>query len=703
MALEHADNVAPVMPLIARLVPRVSLRSLIMRGREPELPFRAVRTIEVELSQPFSGLVAETLPDGTNHCIFRVLVRLHHHPLGLIVVDVADGPLSSEALKQLICENLGHAITAHLEADLLLNDLELINLLPVDGECRSSELASNSGPLVSVIICTLSRPRQLRAAVRALLGLSYENFEVIIVDNGPSDPATLELVESEFAQCPNVKYVSEPTRGLSVARNSGIAAARGDIIAFTDDDIVVDKEWLSALVSGFDEAGDIACVTGLTLASELDSPAQQLFEQYGAFNKGYETLLFDRDVNLSNTLLYPYSAGVFGGGGNCAVRLASLEGELSFDRRLGPGSLAFGAEDLDVFLKIIESGKRIRYVPVAIAWHEHRRSYPDLRWQMFTYGAGFAALLTKWIFTDRRVGIHIIRRIPRVLGLLRQQTNEASAETVPRDLRRLERLGYLYGPIAFLRSAVALRRGRRPFSDRVEAPPVDADLQALLSEGQLLVISPHLDDAVFSCSSIIKGAHHAVVHTVFAGDAPSDRPLLQWDRDCGFREGDNVMDHRRSEERIAAGQLGATVTWDLELQEGYRPGDLDSDAVVLAISNAIEKCRPAAVLFPLGLVHTDHVAVAAATMLHIGDRRFADIAWFAYADKPYADRRRALVRRRLSELESAGLYVRKVGLPWRVKRGDLGAVRSYASQLKGLRTSALRLALRHERVWRVLP
>jgi len=367
MALEHADNGALVLPFIARVASRLTLRNLVMRGREPEGPFRAVRTIEVELSQPLSSLSAETRPDGTVYAIFRLLVRLHRHPLGFIVVNLDEGPLSSETLKQRICEKLGDEIAAHLRADSLLADSQLVDQLPVVGECRSKELNVSTGPLVSVIICTVSRPRQLRGAMWALLELAYKNFEVIIVDNNPGDPVTLELFNSEYAQLSNVKYVAEPTRGLSAARNTGMAQARGDIIAFTDDDIMVDREWLTALVGGFDEAGDVACVTGLTLASELDSAAQQLFEQYGAFNKGYETLLFDRDVNTAPTLLYPYSAGVFGGGGNSAVRLEGIGEKVSFDRRLGPGTPAFGAEDLDVFLKIIESGKQIRYVPDAIA------------------------------------------------------------------------------------------------------------------------------------------------------------------------------------------------------------------------------------------------------------------------------------------------------------------------------------------------
>jgi len=139
------------------------------------------------------------------------------------------------------------------------------------------------------------------------------------------------------------------------------------------------------------------------------------------------------------------------------------------------------------------------------------------------------------------------------------------------------------------------------------------------------------------------------------------------------------------------------------MQEGYRPGELDPEAVASDLSKQIEDIDPAVVLFPLGLQHTDHFAVASAMWTIMSDQQFPDIAWYVYADKPYADRRPTLVRQRLVELESAGLHVREVRLPWRLKRGDLGAIRSYASQLKGLRISALRLVLPHQRIWRVVP
>jgi LmbE family N-acetylglucosaminyl deacetylase len=248
-----------------------------------------------------------------------------------------------------------------------------------------------------------------------------------------------------------------------------------------------------------------------------------------------------------------------------------------------------------------------------------------------------------------------------------------------------------------------MSRDRSSRNEPATSTPLHEDLRMLCSKGQLLVVSPHLDDAFFSCSGVIKGVHNPVVHTVFAGDAPTDQPLSQWDRDCGFSDGANVMEHRRNEERAAANRLHATATWDELLQEGYRPGELDPVAVARNLSRTIRDLNPVSVLFPLGLRHTDHLAVAAAMWSIIGDEQFPDIAWFIYAEKPYADHRPTTVRQRMTELQSDGLHVREVRLPWRLRRGDYGAIRCYPTQLKGIRMSALRIVLFNQRVWRVVP
>jgi len=439
----------------------MTLRSLVSGVDEPVAPFLAIQTLEVELSEPLPAITGESKPGLAPYASARVLVRLHRQPVGIIDIDLSHGSVSPAAVAQQIWTELGGAIASHLAADgVNVAGASSRPTLPIDATCSMRATRPDWRPMVSVVICTMSRPRQLQNALEALLQLDYPNFEIIVVDNAPDDVATANLVHERYSDVSMLRYEAESLRGLSAARNRGIDVARGEVLAFTDDDIVVDRDWLMSLVSGFDVEGTVACVTGLTLASELESPAQSLFEQYGSFNQGYESMLFSRDHNPAGTILYPYTAGVFGGGGNSAVRLDRFPGGLRFDRRLGPGSLAFGAEDLDIFLRAILGGKSIRYVPSAIAWHEHRRTYQDLRWQLFTYGAGFTALLTKWSFGNVRIAFDLLRFIPRALAsrLRGGRPDETGSHRLPSELRRLEFLGYLYGPIAYLRSVLHFRR-----------------------------------------------------------------------------------------------------------------------------------------------------------------------------------------------------------------------------------------------------
>ena len=438
-----------------------SLRAFVAGVEEPTSPFVAVQTHEVELSEPLPEITGESPTGPSAYARARIFVRLHRQPIGLLDVDLACGPVTSHELEQQIWAKFKDAITTHLAADGAVRSGETARPpFPLEAQCPAPVDVPQWTPLVSVIICTLGRPRQLQNALDALLRLAYPNFEIVVVDNDPNDSSTKEMIDERYVHLSNLRYEPQPLRGLSAARNRGIDVAVGEILAFTDDDIIVDRYWLSSLVSGFDPEGMVACVTGLTLASELESRAQTMFEEYGAFNRGYETRLFKRDSNPASTILYPYTAGVFGGGGNSAIRLDSFPGELRFDRRLGPGTRAFGAEDLDIFLQTILHGKYIRYVPSAIAWHEHRRSYQDLRWQLFTYGAGFTALLTKWTLHDYRIALDLARLAPRLVSArLRADTPEdGGSHRLPKDLRRLELFGFLYGPIALIRSVVELRR-----------------------------------------------------------------------------------------------------------------------------------------------------------------------------------------------------------------------------------------------------
>jgi glucosyl-dolichyl phosphate glucuronosyltransferase len=119
-------------------------------------------------------------------------------------------------------------------------------------------------PVVSIVICTHNRVRNLRDAVESVLsqGVDEHFFELLIVDNASTD-GTHELISARAARAPNLKYLSEPMIGESHARNRGVGAAKGQYIAFIDDDAIADAGWLSQIPAAFDVGGtDVGCVAG---------------------------------------------------------------------------------------------------------------------------------------------------------------------------------------------------------------------------------------------------------------------------------------------------------------------------------------------------------------------------------------------------------------------------------------------------------
>jgi len=298
--------------------------------------------------------------------------------------------------------------------------------------------------------------------------LAYPNFEVIVVDNAPSDESTHEIVSRAASVDARIRYLREPLPGASRARNLGMTAGTGEIVAFTDDDVVVDRLWLNGLVAGFGEDPDVDIVGGLTIAGQLDTPAQHAFELYGGMARGYQHRAYDLDRNRGDTLLYPYTPGIFGASNNVAFRRKAFMDGGGFDLAFGPATPAYSAEDLDAFLSTILDGRRIVYEPRAMVRHEHRRSFSELYWQVFTYSAGSSALLTKWSLTRPSVAWELAHRLPRILpaALFHKHRGgpAAGVGAYPPQIRWLERVGYLYGPIAYFRALIWARGQERKTS-----------------------------------------------------------------------------------------------------------------------------------------------------------------------------------------------------------------------------------------------
>ena len=157
----------------------LSLRALVCSGSEPDLPFSAVRTLEVELSEPLVAITGESVPGVVPYLSARVLVRLHRQPMGFVDVDLSDGLVSPDELAQQICAELSPQIERHLNADgFSVAEADARPAFPIDVNCGSRGEPSRWNPLVSVIICTMSRPRQLQNALNALLALDYPDFEI---------------------------------------------------------------------------------------------------------------------------------------------------------------------------------------------------------------------------------------------------------------------------------------------------------------------------------------------------------------------------------------------------------------------------------------------------------------------------------------------------------------------------------------------
>ncbi|MET8898955.1 glycosyltransferase [Streptomyces sp. NPDC004538] len=327
-------------------------------------------------------------------------------------------------------------------------------------------------PSAGVVVATRERADQLARALDSLLAQDHPDFEIVVVDNAPVTGETRELVERKYGE--RVRYVCEPVPGLAVAHNRGLAAVRGEVVAFTDDDVVADPRWLTELTAPFAADPRLGCTTGLILPARLRTPAQVLLESHGGFAKGFVPRTYDPEHPPADEPLFPFTAGRFGSGANMAFRTAVLRTVGGFDPATGAGTRARGGDDLYGFVRVLAQGRRLRYTPRALVWHHHRETWRDLETQAYGYGAGLTAYLTAILVNRPALLPALLARVPGGLAHARRLTavraTGEGAEAVgapgghdsrthpwPRRLARLQRRGMLYGPVGYLRARRALR------------------------------------------------------------------------------------------------------------------------------------------------------------------------------------------------------------------------------------------------------
>jgi GT2 family glycosyltransferase len=192
---------------------------------------------------------------------------------------------------------------------------------------------------------------------------------------------------------PDVRYVFEPRAGLDFARNAAVRHATGELLAFLDDDVVVDRDWLEGLFAAWHGCPDAGGFTGLVLPHRLDTEAQVQFELRGGFGRGFEPKTF-HSTSADNPL-HPVGAGVIGAGCNMAFDRSLLLSLGGFDEALDTGAPLPGGGDLDIFYRVLRGGRPMVYEPRYAVYHEHRETLPQLRRQYWTWGLGFMAFLAK--------------------------------------------------------------------------------------------------------------------------------------------------------------------------------------------------------------------------------------------------------------------------------------------------------------------
>ena len=398
---------------------------------EPAGTFTPIWSGQLELSAP-------SLPDrliradGQPFQRARLLIRATGTPVGFVEIETPGGvPALERAVSQ---------AQATFRAD-------------VSRENADAAWQSAQGPKVSVVLCSHDRPTGVRRTLKSFQELNYKNLEIVVVDNAPSDDATAAVVHEFAAADQRIRYVKEPAKGLSRARNRGLAEVTGELIAFTDDDVRVDSLWVDGLLRGFNRRGDVACVTGLVASTSLEHPAEQYFDRRVWWSSSCEHRIHTATREPGDSPLHPYTSGTFGTGANFACRVDVLRDVGGFDQTLGAGAPTRGGEDLDIFVRLLRAGHALSYEPSALVWHDHRVDDASLRSQMYAYGLGLTAYMTKYLLARRsrvEVGRLTLRGLWYTLLLFRRSRRAGAEAEMGDGLSTAELRGMLAGPAAYM-------------------------------------------------------------------------------------------------------------------------------------------------------------------------------------------------------------------------------------------------------------
>ena len=400
--------------------------------------YKPIKILDVDLSDPLPDVSLANSGAAAYGGIF-CLVRSGGVPIGVVEFPAEGESVPAAKLRDMI---------------------EQAALAPPATDSAANGAAADL-PAMDVIVATRDRTDSLVRTLESLLRQSHTGFSIIVADSAPSSNETAETIASRYGAADRVKYVRDTRPGLGRAHNAGMSRVTAQAVAFTDDDVIADRNWLAALAANFTAGGKVGCVTGLIMPAELETRAQLWTERHGGFGKGFQRKVYDMEANRPKGRLFPFTAGQFGSGANMAFSTRALRAIGGFDNALGAGTTARGGDDLAAFYAVINHGYQLVYEPGAIVWHHHRRSEDGMERQAFNYGMGLGAYLTKVAAEDPRAGLRLMAALPaglvHMLGRSSPKNQRLPAD-YPGKLVWQERRGIAAGVAAYFRSRAEVRR-----------------------------------------------------------------------------------------------------------------------------------------------------------------------------------------------------------------------------------------------------
>jgi glycosyltransferase involved in cell wall biosynthesis len=421
-----------------------------LKRKETMSVFRPRLVADLELSQPLP-----TFQAGTRYSEALLLVRLHSYPIAHVVLPLDHAWTPSELATEL-WQHLAPSINTFLKRHGLapaigLSDPRLEELgLSLAAKRNAFRVCA---PFASVVICTRDRAESLARCLESVVALDYPKFEIVLVDNAPKTDDTKRVVEAFRARGFELRYILEPTPGLSVARNTALKHIKGEFMACIDDDEAADKYWLLELAQAFGREENVTAVSSVIVPAELETQAQVWFEEFGGHSKGrgFTPDIFNTSTHYKQSPLFP--APAFGTGGSMAFNTEAIRA-IGFDVTLGAGTPVQASEDTAAFFDVMMAGQTIVYQPSAIMRHYHRRDLPSLQAQLRGYGLGLTAFYLRSLRKHPKLVLEFLGLVPRALGYMFSPKSErqATMKTFPKELSQLQRSAMLAGFAAYVKS-----------------------------------------------------------------------------------------------------------------------------------------------------------------------------------------------------------------------------------------------------------